>query len=88
MEILYNISKEETIKGNYEYASKLNELIIRISLKNKVKIPREIKRSICKNCHVTLIPGITSTVRLRSQGRMKYRIVKCKLCGYIKRYPY
>ncbi|WP_292319392.1 hypothetical protein [Caldisphaera sp.] len=88
IEILYNISSQETIKGNIDYARELNELIFRISLKNKVKIPLNIKRSICKNCHVTLVPGITSSVRIKSQGKMHYLTIRCVKCGYIKRIPF
>jgi ribonuclease P protein subunit RPR2 len=88
IEILFNISREETIKGNYEYARKLNDLIIRLSLKNKVKIPVNIKRSICENCHITLIPGVTSSLRIRSQGKMHYILIRCNQCGYIKRIPF
>ncbi|AFZ71156.1 RNase P subunit RPR2 [Caldisphaera lagunensis DSM 15908] len=88
IEILSNISRIETIHGNYDYSRKLNELIFRLSLKNKVKIPVNIKRSICKNCHVTLIPGVTSTIRVKSQGKFHYLTIKCKECGYIKRIPF
>lgn len=76
------------MQGNYDYSRELNELIFRLSLKNKVKVPRNIKRNICKNCYVTLIPGITSTIRIRSQGKMHYLTIKCKQCGYIKRIPF
>ncbi|MFP3143424.1 MAG: hypothetical protein RXQ93_00140 [Caldisphaera sp.] len=88
IENLYNISSQETIKGNIDYARELNELIFRLSLRNKVKIPLSIKRGICKNCHATLIPGITSSVRIRSQGKMHYLTIKCIKCGYIKRIPF
>ncbi|MCE4607597.1 MAG: hypothetical protein F7B61_01380 [Caldisphaeraceae archaeon] len=88
MERLFNISKEKVKEGDIEYSRRISELIFRLSLRNKIKIPRAIKRSICKNCHVALVPGFTCTIRLRSQGKVSYLVIKCKECGWVKRIPY
>ncbi|MEB2793373.1 MAG: hypothetical protein G5Z42_04120 [Caldisphaeraceae archaeon] len=88
MERLFSISKEKVKEGDIEYSRQINELILRLSLRNKIKIPRTIKRSICKNCHVALVPGLTCTIRLRSQGKMSYLVIRCKECGWIRRIPY
>jgi len=84
---LFKLAYEETKKKNYERARRYAELIIRIAEKGKVKVPKSIKRSICKNCKIILIPGITARVRIRSEGSKGSRVtVTCILCGWMKRY--
>ncbi len=84
---LFKLAYDETKRGNYERARRYSELIIRIAEKGKVRIPRSIKRSICKNCKVILIPGVTARVRIRSEGTKGSHItVTCTLCGWMKRY--
>ncbi|MMZ63235.1 ribonuclease P protein component 4 [compost metagenome] len=87
-EILYTLAVEAVRRGEAEYARMLTSLMRRIAEKTRVRIPRRIKRGICKNCGAPLVPGLTARVRLRSQGGMSYRVVTCKLCGWLHRYPY
>ncbi len=88
IKLLYNKALEELRNGNITYTRDIVELILRISLANRIRIPRYIRRSICKNCYILLVPGVTATIRLRRQGKFAYKVVKCRLCGWIKRYPY
>lgn len=83
---LFNLAVEETRKGNYERVRRYTELIMKIAEKGNVKIPRIIKRSICLNCGVVLIPGITLSIRLRGEGKGSHIVARCMLCGWIKRY--
>jgi len=87
-EILYSLAVEAVRAGDVEYARMLTSLIRRLSERNRVRLPRRLKRGICKNCGAPLLPGLTARVRLRSQGGMSYRVVVCELCGWIHRYPY
>jgi len=88
-EIVFKLAVESLRKGDREYARKLCTYILEMARRTRVRIPRAIKRSICKNCHTPLIPGVTAIVRLRSQSRaFAYRVVRCTECGYIHRYPY
>jgi ribonuclease P protein subunit RPR2 len=88
-EIVFKLAVESLRRGDKEYARKLCAYIKEMAERTRVRIPRTIKRSICENCHTPLIPGLTSTVRLRSQSRrFAYRVVRCMECGYIHRYPY
>ena len=86
--ILHNLAVEEVRRGNIDYARRLMQLAKRISEATRVRIPRRIKKGMCKHCYVPLVPGLTCTVRLRSQGKFSYIVVKCSKCGWIKRYPY
>jgi ribonuclease P protein subunit RPR2 len=88
-EIVFKLAVESLRRGDKEYARKLCAYIKEMAERTRVRVPRAIKRSICKNCYIPLIPGLTSTIRLRSQSRrFAYRVVRCKECGYIHRYPY
>lgn len=56
----------------------------RISMRHRVSIPRELKRSVCKECYAYLKPG--SNARVRTDGRNV--VITCLKCGGIRRYPY
>lgn len=88
IKLLYRYALNEARKGNVEFARRYAYLIKRIAAKARVKVPKRIKRSICKNCQVPLIPGITSRVRLQSEGKGSRVVVTCLVCGWIHRYPY
>ena len=75
------------LEGDFRRSSMINELILRLSSANRVRLPRELKLSICKRCRVSLVPGLTLSVRVRSQGRQRYLVRRCLVCGYIHRLP-
>lgn len=87
--IVYSIAVDSVRKGEREYARRLGSYIREMSRRTRVRAPKPIKRSLCKNCNIPLIPGLTATIRARSQSRKhKYIVVKCSECGYIHRYVY
>jgi len=88
VQILYDQAVEAARRGDLEYAARLGGLIRELSLSTRVRLPRHIRRGLCKRCNTPLIPGVTSTVRLVSQGRFSYRVIRCLNCGWIHRYPY
>ncbi|MGB9732571.1 MAG: ribonuclease P protein component 4 [Candidatus Micrarchaeia archaeon] len=73
---------EERALENTSFSLKLSkryvELARRISMHYKVKISKEKKERICKNCNNFLVPGINCTVRLASSK--KFVVYKCE-CG-------
>lgn len=88
-EIVFSRALEAAKLGDYDYARMLAKYMIEMVKATRVRMPRIMKRSICKNCYLPLIPGLTSTIRFRSQSRrFSYKVVKCKACGFIHRYPY
>jgi ribonuclease P protein subunit RPR2 len=88
-EIVKQIAKERIIilfeqaekiqESNPKFLRKYIKLLRKISAHYKVKIPKEIKNNICRNCNNILIPGKTSTIRLVSSK--KYIAKKCLVCG-------
>ncbi|MCE4620136.1 MAG: ribonuclease P Rpr2/Rpp21/SNM1 subunit [Desulfurococcales archaeon] len=88
IQILYQLAVEAAKRGDYEYASRLGGLIRELSSSTRTRIPRRIKRWMCKQCNIPLIPGVTATVRLRRQGKFSYLVIRCRHCGWIHRRPY
>jgi len=84
VEILYDLALEKLREGDEELSRRYVEHILNLSRKYNLRLPREMKRSICKECHTILIPGKTAQVRLK-KGKV---VVKCLRCGSYKRYRY
>ncbi len=81
---LLKLAEEEARRGNYERASRYVWLARRIGMKYNVRIPRRLKRRICKGCLSFMIPGVNCRVRV-SRGRI---VITCLRCGRVKRIPY
>lgn len=64
-----------------------------VSLKSQARVPRDMKRSICKRCDARLVSGTSCTdeIENKSRGGKKpwadVRVVKCGTCGTVKRFP-
>ncbi|MEM1873448.1 MAG: ribonuclease P Rpr2/Rpp21/SNM1 subunit [Acidilobaceae archaeon] len=87
--IILSQAVEAARRGDYARARELGVYAVTLAMRAGVRLPRGLKRAICKNCRAPLIPGLTCTVRARSQSRrFSYLVVRCKLCGYIHRRPY
>ncbi|MFC1728292.1 ribonuclease P protein component 4 [Nanoarchaeota archaeon] len=56
----------------------------KISMKYKIKLPRELKRKFCKGCHKYWKPGKTVRIRLLKGRKVYY----CELCKKFTRIPY
>ena len=67
----------------------------KVSLKSKpkVRVPRNVKRMLCKHCHTRLDSASTSEAYMENHSRggrkpwADVRVVSCKSCGTKKRYP-
>ncbi|MEM0372159.1 MAG: ribonuclease P [Ignisphaera sp.] len=88
MYILYSMGVEASRMKDYRFARRYGELIYRISMRNRVKIPRSIKRWICKNCKVIMVPGVNVVIRTRRKGKTLRVITRCLVCGWIHRYEF
>jgi len=74
----------KTAVSEPERAQRYVKLASRIASKARVRIPRELRRRICRSCCTPLIPGVTARYRLRGVRRLT---VTCLICGYTRRYP-
>lgn len=82
LEMAFSMVKRNEIALARRYV----EIALRIASKTRLKLPRSIKRSYCRRCFVPLIPGITLTVRLKSEGRGSRIVYRCLLCGWTRRF--
>ncbi|HEV2119861.1 MAG TPA: ribonuclease P protein component 4 [Candidatus Bathyarchaeia archaeon] len=77
---------EEIFPRNVELSKRYVGLARKISTRTKVRIPRERKHYLCKNCGQPLVLGRNVRVRLRpANSRIT---ISCLDCGAIRRYPY
>ncbi|MEM4397698.1 MAG: ribonuclease P protein component 4 [Candidatus Woesearchaeota archaeon] len=75
---------EEFFKEYPNLSNRYVKLARKISMKYKVKIPRELKRRFCKHCHSYLYPSLNCRVRL-TQKKVVYYCLNCKK---FMRFPY
>ncbi len=57
------------------------KLMKKIGMRNKVRIPKEVKKLYCKKCFSLLLEGKDKEVRVKD----KVLLVKCKNCGEVKK---
>ncbi len=86
IEILFSMA-EKIYRENRELGQRYIDIALRISRRTNVRIPKELKRRICKHCKQLLIPGFNCRVRLR-QKREPHVVIYCFKCKRYMRYPY
>ena len=65
----------------------------RVSHKSQIRLPRGMKRSICRRCEAALIPGFTCKAYIENKSRKGKKpwadvlIVTCDACDFSKRFP-
>ncbi|NHI83438.1 MAG: ribonuclease P [Candidatus Thorarchaeota archaeon] len=69
-----------------ELARRQMEIASKVAQKARIKIPRHIKRQLCKRCGRVLIPGRNCRVRVRNK-RERHVVVTCLDCGAVRRFP-
>ncbi|MHC1594442.1 MAG: ribonuclease P protein component 4 [Methanotrichaceae archaeon] len=82
IERLFEMAEEEH-KYHPERSDRYVYLARRIGMRLRVRIPRRLKRKMCKHCHCYISPD-RSRVRLRD-GVLT---VTCLRCDGLMRYPY
>ncbi len=68
---------EQIFKEDPKLANRYVYLARKISMKFKVRIPRELKRKFCKHCYKYLVPNVNCRVRLHN-GHVVYYCLECK----------
>lgn len=75
----------EIAKTDRDGARRRMQVAARIAQRARIKVPKDIKRKICRQCGILLIPGENCRVRMRN-NRAKHLTVTCIACGQITRY--
>lgn len=76
IEELFNLAEETYVK-HPERANRYAQLIRKIQLKLKIKLPLQIKRRICKKCNHFLKPGENCKIRSK-EGKLIIHCLDCK----------
>lgn len=64
-----------------------------VAMKTQIRLPVDLKRSLCKRCATVLTPEVTCSREIRNQSRggkkpwANVLIVRCHSCGAEKRFP-
>ena len=85
IEKLFELAKKN-IKKYPERSNRYAEMIRKLAMRHNVRLPKDIRRGICKKCHKFLVPGENS--RIRTNKRQQSVIVTCLECKNVMRYPY
>jgi len=74
---------EQKFAENKSLANRYVTLARKLSMKAKVRIPRELKRKFCKHCYKFLMPGKNARVRVRENKV----VISCLECKKFMRIP-
>ncbi|AWB28596.1 ribonuclease P protein component 4 [Halococcoides cellulosivorans] len=83
IERLAVLAREAAQSGEYDRARERVRLARRVAERNRIGLPRQLKRFSCDRCDVYLRPGVNARVRTQD-GHV---VVTCD-CGGQARYPY
>ncbi|CAI5755824.1 unnamed protein product [Candida verbasci] len=89
----YLYQASNSLSNNYPILSRgLNRNLKLISKRTTLKIHSNVKRTICKNCHSLLIPGISVSNYIENKSKSKAQhndilVRTCLNCKAIKRFP-
>lgn len=78
---------EANAEEHPDRARRYVELARKLSMKNKVPIPRKWKRRFCKKCGAFWIPGRNLVVRIKPRPQPHVEYI-CLECGARYRFPY
>ena len=76
IEILFE-QADLKFKEDSNLSDRYVELARKISMKYKVRIPKELKRRFCKHCYKFLVPGVNCRVR-NNDSKIVYSCFNCK----------
>lgn len=71
-------------KEDSKLSDRYVNLARKVAMKYRLKLPKELKRSFCKNCYKYLVPSVNCRIRLYK----KRLIIYCLNCRNYTRIPY
>ena len=83
--ILFSLSGNE-FGQHPDRSHRYVQLARKIGMRYNVKIPKDLKRRVCGNCHKYIVPGKNCIVR--SNSRLQAMEIRCLECGKMTRFPY
>lgn len=86
IQILLGLARTKAKGQEPKLARRYVQLAKKISMRTKVRIPKDEKRFLCKECSIPLIPGLNARVRLSAEKRIV--TITCLECQHVARHPY
>ena len=83
--ILFSLA-DEAFPTDPKRAQRYVDLARRIAMRTRLRLPRDLRRRLCRRCSAFLVPGATSRTRIRQQ-REPHVAVTCLSCGATMRIP-
>lgn len=80
---LFNLAKVRALSGDFYFANRYVFLARKVAMKYRLSIPKELKRSFCKNCYFFLVPNLNCRIRIH-RGKI---IIFCYNCKKFTRIP-
>lgn len=77
---------EEAFPSDPVRAQRYVDLARRIAMRTRLRLPRDLRRRVCRRCKAYLVPGATSRNRIR-QRREPHVAITCLRCGVTTRIP-
>lgn len=77
---------EETFPSDPAQAQRYVNLARKIAMRTRLRLPRDLRRRVCRRCKAYLVPGATSRTRIRQQ-REPHVAITCLRCGATARIP-
>lgn len=71
-----------------EIANAYSRHIRSVSTRTRTRLPSHLKRSICSNCHVILVPSVNCRIRLRGGKEGKNIVYYCFSCKKFTKFGY
>ncbi|MBE0523864.1 MAG: ribonuclease P [Methanosarcinales archaeon] len=75
---------EESFEKAPRLSNRYVQLAKKISMRHRIRMPRALKRRICKECGTFLVPGSNCRIRIRNDRIL----TTCLECGMIMRIPF
>jgi len=83
--ILFRLA-DEAFPEDPARAQRYVDLARRIAMRTRLRLPRDLRRRVCRRCNALLVPGATSRTRVR-QRREPHVATTCLRCGATARIP-
>lgn len=82
---LFRLARK-TIRSDPELAQRYVDVARKVAMKVRLRLPKEYRLQICRNCKRFILPGVNCRVRVK-QKREPHVVIACMECGNLMRIP-
>ena len=85
VQTLFRLARE-IAHEDFSLAQRYVDIARRIAMAAQVRLPKELRRQVCRHCKRFILPGVNCRVRIR-QRREPHVVITCLNCGGKMRIP-